>query len=118
MPGNPSKKKLTKINQAQSATVDELSRNLAAFEKRLDAQESKNQNIIIGVLCAALFVFISLVVSIVIYYYSNHDFYISTIDKLNDTGTLFNNKMNEQDIEMIELKNELSNLKARNPYIK
>lgn len=103
----PTKKDIVKLVDAQANTIDSISERLVKIENLIDKQDSRNQNVITGVLIASVLIVLTVAVQIIISNKTDKQFY-------SELG----NNISEQNLKVQDLSNQVYNIKARNPYIK
>lgn len=103
----PTKKDIVKLVDAQTNTIDSISERLVKIEKLIDKQDSKNQNVITGVLIACVFIILTVAVQVIISNKIDKQFY-----------SHLENGVYEQNLKIQDLNNKLDNIKIRNPYLK
>lgn len=103
----PTKKDLVKIVDAQATTIDSISERLVKIETLIDKQDSRNQNVITGVLIASVFIILTVAVQVLVANRIDKQFY-SQLEK----------SISEQNLKVQDLSNQLSNIKIRNSYLK
>ena len=103
----PSKKELVGLVEAQATSIDSISERLVKIENLIEKQDSKNHNVLIGVLVAFIFIVGTVAVEVMISNKKDNQFY-SGLQKDNY----------EQNLKMQDLSNKIDNIKVRNPYLK
>lgn len=103
----PTKKEIVGLVEAQKTTIQSFTERLVKLENLNEKQDSKNQNIIIGVLIAFILIVGSVAVSVIISNKKDAQFY-SNLEK----------NIYEQNLKVQDLNNQVSNIKVRNPYLK
>jgi hypothetical protein len=103
----PSKKEIVSLVEAQANSIDSISERLVKAENLINKQDSKNQNIILGVLIAFIFIVGTVAVEVIISNKKDSQFY-SGLQK----------DIYEQNLKIQDLNNNFNNLKIRNPYLK
>jgi hypothetical protein len=107
MDTTPTKKEMIKIVEAQTETIDSISKKLVDLEGRVSKQDSKNQNIIIGVLVAVVLIVVTVAIQIILSTKHDESFY-------ND----LKNEVFKQEIKIKDIENTQKNFKILNPYLK
>ncbi|MFH0845914.1 MAG: hypothetical protein V1851_00740 [Patescibacteria group bacterium] len=110
----PSKKEIVGLVEAQASSIEDVSNRLVKLERSIEKQDSKNNNIIIGVLVALVFIVATVAVEVILTNIKEFDFY-SNLSEQND---VFIKEFNEQRFEIQRLDNNINNIKIRNPYLK
>ena len=87
--------------------IDSVSKRLVKAEALIDKQESRNRNIIIGVVVAVVLIVATVAVEVLLSNRSDMQFY-SQLEK----------NIYDQNLKIQDLNNILGNLKIRNPYLK
>lgn len=103
----PTKKDIVKLVDAQANTIDSISERLVKLENLIDKQDSKNQNVITGVLIASVLIVLTVAVEVVLSNRTERGFY-SQLEA----------NISEQNLKIQDLSNQISNIKVRNPYLK
>lgn len=103
----PTKKEIVGLVEAQATSIDSISGRLVEIENLVNKQDSKNQNIIVGVLFAFIIIVVTVAVQVVISNKTDNQFY-SGLEK----------NIYEQDLRVQDLNNKVDNIKVRNPYLK
>lgn len=103
----PTKKEIVGLVEAQATSIDSISGRLVEIENLVNKQDSKNQNIIVGVLIAFIIIVVTVAVQVVISNKTDNQFY-SGLEK----------NIYEQDLRVQDLNNKVDNIKVRNPYLK
>ncbi len=100
--------------EAQGKTTDEIAQNLVDVTRRLksvesliEKQDSKNLNIIVGVVVAFIFIIGTVAVEVMLSNEKDGQFY-SNLEK----------DIYEQNLKVQDLSNKVENIKIRNPYLK
>jgi len=96
------------------AAIVTLSKELELVKGELSTQRSESKNIIIGVLIAFIIIVVTVAVSVLLSDYFSYK--SSTNDSRNRIE--YSQKINDQEIQMNDLKNKVDNLKILNPYLK
>lgn len=110
----PTKNEIFKAVNAQSETLDELSKRLVKIEQLADKQESRNVNIIVAVLIASVLIVVTIAIQ------------ISTSDKrdrersdeLLEKVFEVKEKQISLDLRQSSIESNLELIKTRNPYLK
>jgi len=110
----PSKTEIFKIVQAQSETLDEVSKRLVKIEELTEKQESRNFNIIIAVLIAAVLIVATVAIQVFLSEKGDRERNDNLLEKVNETkeGQI------KIETEQSQIKDEVDNLITRNPYLK
>lgn len=103
----PTKKEIVGLVEAQATSIDSISERLVKIENLVDKQDSKNQNITIGVVVAFIFIIGAVAVQVILVNKADSQFY-SGLER----------DIYEQNLKIQDLNNEVENLKVRNPYLK
>jgi hypothetical protein len=103
----PTKKEIVGLVEAQKTTIQSFTERLVKLENLNEKQDSKNQNIIIGVLVALILIVATVAVEVILSNKKDAQFY-SSLEK----------NIYEQNIKVQDLNNQVSNIKIRNPYLK
>lgn len=103
----PTKKEIVGLVEAQATSIDSISERLVKIEKLVDKQDSKNQNIILGVLVAFILIVVTVAVEVILSNKTENQFY-SDLEK----------NIYEQNLKVQDLNNKMDNIKIRNPYLK
>ena len=103
----PSKKEIVGIVEAQIKSIDSISERLVKVENLVEKQDSKNLNIIIGVVVAFIFIVGTVAIEVILSNNKDSNFY-SGLEK--DIYT--------QDLKVQDIRNQVDNIKIRNPYLK
>jgi hypothetical protein len=103
----PTKKDLVKLVDAQATTIDSISERLVKLENLIDKQDSRNQNVITGVLIAAVLIVLTVAIQILCANKTDKQFY-SNLEK----------NILDQNLKVQDLNNRVDNFKIRNPYLK
>ena len=101
------KKEIINLVEAQAESIDSISERLVKAEALIDKQESRNRNIIIGVVVAVVLIVATVAVEVLLSNRSDMQFY-SQLEK----------NIYDQNLKIQDLNNILGNLKIRNPYLK
>ena len=101
------KKEIINLVEAQAESIDSVSKRLVKAEALIDKQESRNRNIIIGVVVAVVLIVATVAVEVLLSNRSDMQFY-SQLEK----------NIYDQNLKIQDLNNILGNLKIRNPYLK
>ncbi len=120
MPDRPLKKsEIFDLVEAQGKTTDDISQRLVKIESAdisqrlvkieslVEKQDSKNQNIVIGVVVAFILVVGTVAVEVILSNRGDAQFY-SGLEK----------DIYEQNLRVQDLNNKVDNVKIRNPYLK
>ena len=103
----PTKKEIVGLVEAQATSIDSISERLVKIEKLVDKQDSKNQNIILGVLVAFILIVVTVAVEVILSNKTENQFY-SDLEK----------NIYEQNLKVQDLNNKVDNIKIRNSYLK
>ncbi|MEK7152052.1 MAG: hypothetical protein AAB773_01350 [Patescibacteria group bacterium] len=103
----PSKRDIVSLVEAQAKSIDSISERLVKIENLVDKQDSKNQNVITGVVIAFILIVGTVAIEVILSNKADHRFY-SSLEK--DTY--------EQNLKVQDLNNKVDNIKIRNPYLK
>ncbi|MFZ2205226.1 MAG: hypothetical protein WAV23_01400 [Minisyncoccia bacterium] len=110
----PTKQEIVGLVEAQANSIDDISKRFSRIENLVNTQESRNekqevrnQNIMITVLFAFVFIVASTAVSILISNKNDAQFY-SALEK----------DIYEQNLKVQDLNNKVDNIKIRNAYLK
>lgn len=103
----PTKSEIFSLVDAQSATIDDISKRLVDLENKLDRQEDRNKSMIYAVLIAFLLVVGGVAAEVLISNKKDEQYY-SGLQK----------DVYEQNLKVQDLSNKLDNIKIRNPYLK
>ena len=103
----PTKKEIVGLVEAQIKSIDSISERLVKIENSVEKQESKNFNIIIGVIVAFILVVGTVAVEVILSDKKDAQFY-SSLEK----------DIYEQNLKVQDLNNRFDNLKIRNSYLK
>lgn len=109
-----SKTVIIDIVQAQSKTLDEVSKRLVSIEKLTEKQESRNFNIIIAVLIASVFLVATIAIQVFLSERNDRGRNDNLLEKVNETKQ----EQIKIETEQSQLKDEINNLKIKNPYLK
>lgn len=101
------KKEIVGLVEAQAESIDSISERLVKVEALVEEQESRNRNIIIGVVVAVVLIVATVAVEVILSNKSDRQFY-SQLQK----------DIYEQNLKFQDLRNMLNNFKIRNPYLK
>lgn len=104
---SPTKKEIVGLVEAQANSIDDFSKRLVRVEILVDKQDSKNQNIIIGVVVAFILIVGSVAVEVLLSNRVDQQFY-SGLER----------NTYEQNLKIQDLNNKVENIKARNSYLK
>ncbi|MDO8575330.1 MAG: hypothetical protein Q7R78_01345 [bacterium] len=110
----PSKTEIFKAVNAQSETLDELSKRLVKIEQLADKQESRNVTVIIAVIIAALLIVVTIAVQISVSDKRDRERGDNLLEKVHEVKE----KQIELDFRQLESKNNIDSLKIKNPYLK
>ena len=80
---------------------------MVKIEKLVDKQDSKNQNIILGVLVAFILIVVTVAIEVILSNKTDSQFYFD-LEK----------NIYEQNLKVQDLNNKMDNIKIRNPYLK
>ena len=80
---------------------------MVKIEKLVDKQDSKNQNIILGVLVAFILIVVTVAIEVILSNKTDNQFYFD-LEK----------NIYEQNLKVQDLNNKMDNIKIRNPYLK
>jgi hypothetical protein len=103
----PTRKDIVNSIDAQTKTIDSISRRLSEIETLIDKQDSKNQSVITGVLIASVFIVLTVAVQVIISNKTDKQFY-----------SHLENSISDQNLKVQDLNNKVDNIKIRNPYLK
>lgn len=103
----PTKKEIVGLVEAQATSIDSISERLVKIEKLVDKQDSKNQNIILGVLVAFILIVVTVAIEVILSNKKDNQFYFD-LEK----------NIYEQNLKVQDLNNKMDNIKIRNPYLK
>ncbi len=103
----PTKKEIVGLVEAQATSIDSISERLVKIEKLVDKQDSKNQNIILGVLVAFILIVVTVAIEVILSNKTDNQFYFD-LEK----------NIYEQNLKVQDLNNKMDNIKIRNPYLK
>ncbi|MBI5123564.1 hypothetical protein HZA75_06930 [Candidatus Roizmanbacteria bacterium] len=106
--------KILNLVQAQSQTTDELSKRLVKLEDLTNLQDSKNQNIIYAVLIATFLLIASIVAQVSLSDKADRE----RTDNLLEKVQAVENKLVELKITLSVLRDNISLIKTKNPYLK
>ena len=115
---NPTKTEILGTVQAQAETLKELSERLVKIEGQTEKQESRNQNIIYAVLFALAFIVVTVSVEVVLSNKSDNSVANDFSEKLFNMQENTNNKINDLQNNINDIRSEFLLLKAKNPYLK
>jgi len=110
----PSKAEILNVVGAQSETLGELSKRLVKIEQLADKQESRNFNIIIAVIIAAVLIVATVAVQVSLSDKSDRersDHFLEQIHMVNE-GQL------KLEIKQSDLQDAIDSIRTRNPYLK
>ncbi len=105
------KKNVTSVVAAQAASVDEISRRLKSLENLIYRQESRNQNIIIGVLVALVLIVLTVAAEVILSNRITQDFY-------SNYDLRFMEKINTVESKTNDIDNKILELRSKNLYLK
>ena len=100
----PTKKEIVGLVEAQATSIDSISERLVKIEKLVDKQDSKNQNIILGVLVAFILIVVTVAIEVILSNKTDNQFYFD-LEK----------NIYEQNLKVQDLNNKMDNIKIRNP---
>jgi hypothetical protein len=103
----PTKREIVSIVEAQKTTIQSFTERLVKLENLNEKQDSKNQNIIVGVLVALILIVATVAVEVILSNKKDAQFY-SGLEK----------NIYEQNLKVQDLNNQISNIKTRNSYLK
>ena len=103
----PSKKEIVGLVEAQAKSIDSISERLVKIEKSIDKQDSKYQNMVIGVVVAFIFIVGTVAVEVILSERKDAQFY-SGLER----------EVYDQNLKVQELNNRIANIQVRNPYLK
>lgn len=103
----PSKKEIVSLVEAQAKSTDSISERLVKVENLVEKQDSKNQNILIGVLVALVLIVVTVAVEVILSNKKDSEFY-SRLEK----------GIYDQNLKIQDLNNKVDNIKIRNSYLK
>ncbi len=103
----PSKRDIVGLVEAQAKSIDSISERLVKIENLIDKQDSKNQNIIVGVVVAFILIVGTVAVEVILSDKKDSQFY-SSLEK----------DIYEQNFRVQDLNNKVDNIKIRNSYLK
>ena len=103
----PTKKEIVGLVEAQATSIDSISERLVKIEKLVDKQDSKNQNIILGVLVAFILIVVTVAIEVILSNKTDNQFYFD-LEK----------NIYEQNLKVQDLNNKVDNIKIRNSYLK
>lgn len=110
----PSKSEIFDVVKAQSETLDELSKRLVKIEQLANKQESRNFNIIIAVLVAAVLIVATIAIQVSVSDKRDRERADNLFEKVYETKE----KQLEIEIKQSGLKDSLDLLRTKNPYLK
>ena len=111
---NPSKSEIFDVVQAQSETLDEVSKRLVKIEQLAERQESRNFNIIIAVLIAAVLIVATVAIQVSVSDKSDRGRSDQLLEKVHSVEE----KSLELEIKQSEIKSNLDSIRTTNPYLK
>lgn len=103
----PSKKEIVGLVEAQAKSIDSISERLVKIENLIDKQDSKNWNVIVGVLIAFILIVGTVAVEVILSDKKDGGFY-STLEK----------DVYDQNLKVQDLNNKVDSIKTLNPYLK
>ncbi|MBI4225333.1 MAG: hypothetical protein HY617_03295 [Candidatus Sungbacteria bacterium] len=110
----PSKAEIFNVVEAQSETLDELSKRLVKIEQLSDKQESRNFNIIIAVIIAAVLIVVTVAVQVLLSDKSDRERNDNLLEQIHTTKE----EQLKLDIKQSNLKDTMDSLRTKNPYLK
>ena len=110
----PSKTEIFNVVEAQSETLDEISKRLVKIEQLANRQESRNFNIIIAVVIAAVLLVATIAIQVSISDKRDR----ARADQLLERVHSAEGKSLELGIKQSELKSTIDSIRTRNPYLK
>ena len=110
----PSKNEIFDVVKAQSETLDELSKRIVKVEQLADRQESRNFNIIIAVVIAAVLIVATVAIQVLLSNKSDRERNDNLLEQIHMTkeGQL------KLEIKQSDLTNDINSLRTKNPYLK
>ena len=103
MTDTPSKKEIVSLVEAQAKSIDSISERLVKVENLVEKQDTKNQNIIIGVVVALILIVGTVAIEVILSNKKDAQFY-SELQK----------SVYDQNLKVQDLNNQIDNLKVRN----
>lgn len=110
----PSKAEIFNVVEAQSETLDELSKRLVKIEQLSDRQESRNFNIIIAVIIATFLIIATVAAQVLLSNKSDRGRNDHLLEKIHMT----NERQLKLEIKQSNLNDGIDSLRAKNPYLK
>jgi len=110
----PSKVEIFSVVQAQSGSVDELSKRLVKIEQLTERQDSRNRNVIITVIVASFLIFVTIAVQVSLSDKRDGERSDNLLEKVHEVKE----KQMEFGIKQEDLSEEFNALKIRNSYLK
>ncbi|MCK5022109.1 MAG: hypothetical protein KAR54_02585 [Candidatus Pacebacteria bacterium] len=88
-------------------------KNITKIQKKIDSQEKISWNIVLGVVLA----FVLSIGVIIIEQLNSRDLHSEKFNFIDNQNVLINNKIRDHDILINNIKNDIENIKIRNPYL-
>jgi len=110
----PSKAEILLAVQAQSETLDSLSKRILKVEQRNEKQEARNNNIIIAVIVAAFLIIVTVASEVIISDKIDQTRADNLLERVHEVEI----KQGETIIKQTEIEKDLNLIKERNPYLK
>lgn len=117
----PSKSEIFSIVQAQSQTVDEFSKRLVKLEQATENQDSKNQTVIIAVLIASFLIVVTIAVQVSLSEKNDRaraDDFLERVHAVETKQLELEIKQSEIGKDQQNLKDDVSSVRLKNPYLK
>lgn len=117
----PTKVEILEIVDAQTSTVDELSKRLVRIEQLVEKQEDRNSNIIYAVLMAAVLVVVAVAVEVIISDRADlrrSDSFLERVYTVERDGEKIDMELEKSWEEIRALKEDLDSLRVNNRYLK
>ena len=102
----PTKVEILDMVDAQGGTIDDISKRLGKLEEKLEKQDSKNQNVIIGTLIALVLIVGTVAVEVIISNKNDSQFYSGLQRDVHD-----------QDLKVHDLSTKIETMRIKN-YLK
>lgn len=108
---SPTKSEILGVVEAQSETIESISQRIVKIEGLIEKQDSKNQNVIVGVLIASVLIVVTVAIETLHSNNSDNKRFDKYMEDRNQDNINFLNSFNE-------LQKQIELLRAKNPYLK
>lgn len=114
----PSKEEIVSLVEAQAESIDSISKRLLKIEQLVNTQESRNRDIIIAVVIAALLIVVTVAAQVSISDKRDGDRADNLLENVKTAQLDVSDLRRELEVGLVNIKSEIDLLRARNSYLK